>query len=177
MPDLDARLLASTDPNDFGRFYERQLPAVAAYVGARTTRPDIAFDLIAETFARALAGRRGFDPARGPAVAWLLGIARNLIVDSQRRGQVAADARERLGLERIELEDRQLLAIESMMGADLRSALESLPQEQREAVIRRVLGDESYTTIADNVGCSPQVARKRVSRGLATLRRRMEGSV
>jgi DNA-directed RNA polymerase specialized sigma24 family protein len=36
-----------------------------------------------------------FDPARGPAEGWLLGIARNLIVDSVRRGQVEAASRVR----------------------------------------------------------------------------------
>ena len=37
--------------------------------------PELAADLTAETFAAALVSVRRFDPARGPAVAWLLGIA------------------------------------------------------------------------------------------------------
>jgi len=36
---------------------------------------------VAETFARALEHRGAYDPRRGPAIAWLLGIARNLLLD------------------------------------------------------------------------------------------------
>ena len=87
----DAELLASGTPGDFGVFYDRHLGVVRSFVWAsRARQPEVVFDLVAETFARALEKRAQFDPARGPAVGWLLGIARNLIVDSVRRGQVEA---------------------------------------------------------------------------------------
>jgi RNA polymerase sigma-70 factor (ECF subfamily) len=37
-----------------------------------------------------------------------------------------------------------------------------------------VLGEQSYPEIAAHVGCSEQVVRQRVSRGLAALRRGLE---
>ncbi len=46
--------------------------------------------------------------------------------------------------------------------------------EQREAVERRVLDESSYAVMAKQIGCSQQVVRKRVSRGLAALRERIE---
>jgi DNA-directed RNA polymerase specialized sigma24 family protein len=36
-------------------------------------RPDLTFDIVAETFARALEHREAYDPERGAAVAWLFG--------------------------------------------------------------------------------------------------------
>ena len=60
---------------DFGAFYEEHVGAVTAYVARRAGRPDLTFDLVAETFARALEHRDRYDPHRGPAVAWLFGIA------------------------------------------------------------------------------------------------------
>jgi DNA-directed RNA polymerase specialized sigma24 family protein len=94
----DAQLLAGRVPGDFGLFYDCHVRAVSSYVAARVRQPEVMFDLVAETFARALGRRAQFDPARGPAVGWLIGIARNLIVDSARRGQVEAASSVRLGM-------------------------------------------------------------------------------
>ena len=172
--DSDASLLASGRPSDFGAFYDRHLAAVSAYVGCRVRQPEVIFDLVAETFARALENRDRYDAGRGPAIAWLLGIARNLILDSFRRGQVEAAGRIRLGMTPVELEDEQLESIARRGRIDLREALASLPAPQREGVIRRVLLDESYAEMARDLRCSEQVVRKRVSRGLAALRANLE---
>jgi RNA polymerase sigma-70 factor (ECF subfamily) len=160
--------------DDFGAFYELHVTAVTAYVARRAQRPDVTFDLVAETFARALEHRDRYDPRKGPAIAWLFGIARNLIVDAARRGRVADAARVRLGMEPIALDDEQLERIVERGNTDLREALAALPESQREAVLRRVLGEQSYPEIAAHVGCSEQVVRQRVSRGLAALRRGLE---
>ena len=171
----DAKLLASRQPSDFGAFYDRHLAAVSAYVGGRVRQPELIFDLVAETFARALENRERYDARRGPAIAWLLGIARNLILDSFRRGQVETAGRTRLGMTPVELEDEQLESIARRGQIDLREALAALPPQQREGVIRRVLLDESYADMARDLRCSEQVVRKRVSRGLERLRTQMEG--
>jgi RNA polymerase sigma-70 factor (ECF subfamily) len=171
----DGELLASGIAADFGVFYERHVAVLTAYVGRRVAGADIAFDVVAETFARALEHRGSYDDTRGPAIAWLIGIARNLIADAHRRGQVADAARGRLGITRIALDDEQLVLVEERGQADLRSLLGELSGDEQEAVFRYVLVDESYPVIAARVGTSEQVVRKRVSRGLARLRRIVEG--
>jgi RNA polymerase sigma factor (sigma-70 family) len=171
----DAGLLASRKPSDFGVFYDRHLGAVTAFVGRRVRRPEVVFDLVAETFARALEHRTQYDPERGPAIGWLIGIARNLIMDAGRRGQVEAASRVRLGMAPVELEDEQLRLIAERGAVDLATALASLPAEQRDMVFRRVVLDEPYTTLAADLRCSEQVVRKRVSRGLAALRTSLGG--
>jgi RNA polymerase sigma-70 factor, ECF subfamily len=170
----DARLLASGKPSDFGVFYDRHVGAVTAFVGRRVRQPEVIFDLVAETFARALEHRRAYDPARGPAIGWLIGIARNLLIDAGRRGQVEAASRVRLGMAPAELDDEQLELIAERGAIDLATALASLPREQREIVIRRVVLDEPYAAMAADLRCSEQVVRKRVSRGLAALRANLE---
>ena len=166
----DAELLGSGRPGDYGAFYDRHLGVVCSYVASRVRQPEVVFDVVAETFARALEKRALFDPARGSAPGWLLGIAHNLIVDAARRGQVEATSRVRLGMAAVEISDEELVRIVERSREDLRAALGSMPAEQREAVLRRVVLDESYPAIAEQVRCSEQVARKRVSRGLASLR-------
>jgi RNA polymerase sigma factor (sigma-70 family) len=169
----DATLLAAEHPAAFGRFYERHVGVVTAYVARRVARPDLTFDVVAETFARALERRAQYDPARGPAVAWLIGIARNLIADAARRRRVDAAARRRLGMPVVALDDDQLATVEARGATDLGAALRGLPEAQREAVLRRVLAEEPYPAIAADVGCSEQVVRQRVARGLARLRREL----
>jgi len=71
--DEDARLLPSPDPKAFGRFYARHLDVVTACVARRVRRPDLTFDLVAETFARALQHRSRYGPRRGPARAGAVG--------------------------------------------------------------------------------------------------------
>jgi RNA polymerase sigma-70 factor (ECF subfamily) len=166
----DAELLASGERKDFEAFYQRHVQALTAYVGSRVSTPDLTFDLVAETFARALENRTRYDGERGPGIAWLLGIARHLIADAARRGVVDTESRRRLGMARIEIDDEGLARVEEWRTQDLRIALLSLPVAEREAVTRHVMAEEPYPLIAASIGCSEEVARKRVSRGLARLR-------
>ncbi len=74
-------------------------------------------------------------------------------------------------MERIVVEVEQLELIDRESASELVGALSALPAGQREAIERRVLDEEPYAAIAARIGCSEQVVRKRVSRGLAALRR------
>lgn len=161
----------------FGLLYERRYPLVRGYLRRRVgSRPELVLDLVAETFARALERREQFDPNRGSAIGWLLGIAHHVLVDAARRGRVADESRRRLGMERVLVEDAQLELIERDSESDLQRALAALPVEQREAVEGRILQEQPYAAIATHIGHSEQVVRKRVSRGLAALRRSVKES-
>jgi RNA polymerase sigma factor (sigma-70 family) len=168
----DEELLARGGAEGFGLLYERRVALVRGYLRHRVgPRPDVALDLVAETFARALEHREQFDPARGSAVSWLLGIAHHLWQDAMRRGRVADESRRRLGFERIAVGDEQLEVMERESQSALQRALAELPMGQREAIEQRIIAEEPYGAIAERIGCSEQVLRKRVSRGLATLKR------
>jgi RNA polymerase sigma-70 factor, ECF subfamily len=146
---------------------------VIAYFRRRTGDAELAADLTAETFAAALAGRRRFAPERGPAAAWLYGIARRQLVTLHRRGHVERRARRRMGMARIELTDEMLERVESIADAErarVEVALAALPDDQRDAVRARVLDDRAYDEIAAAGRVSEPTARQRVSRGLAALR-------
>jgi len=81
-PHDDAALLraARTDSRAFEAFYERWAPPLHGWLRARLKDPESANDLTAETFAAALVGLGRFRGERpGEGVAWLWGIARNLL--------------------------------------------------------------------------------------------------
>jgi RNA polymerase sigma-70 factor (ECF subfamily) len=176
--DDDALLAALvTQPEAFAALYRRYEPAVLGYLVRRTRRTEVAADLAGETFAAALESLRG---GKGPGTAfgpWLFGIARNKLMESYRRGYAEDGARRRLAMEPVELTDEQLAAVEAL-GDDSRveQLVAKLPPMQREAVIARVLDERDYAEIASSMELPELVIRKRVSRGLASLRARLEGS-
>ena len=174
----DAALLAAarTDPEAFGRFYDRYEAAVVGYFMRRTAAPEIAADLTAEVFAHALAASGRYRPRAPTAAVWLFAIARNTLASSARRGRVEARARWRIGMAAIALEEDSLERLTTAEGERwVLEMLEGLPTEQREAVRARVLDERAYADIARELRTSELVVRKRVSRGLANLRERMEG--
>ena len=176
----DEAILAALDtaPEAFAVFYRRHVAALLGYFLRRTHDPELAADLCAETFAAALDGAHRFDPARGPAVAWLYGIARRLLFHAQRRGAVEDRARRRLGMAPLDLTDAALERVEALAGSDvaLAAALAGLPEDQRAAVQARVVEERAYGEIALAAKTSESVIRKRVSRGLAGMRARLEDS-
>jgi RNA polymerase sigma-70 factor (ECF subfamily) len=169
-------LLESTragDADAFGRFFAEQRGVVLAFLRPRVARPELAADLMCETFVQALIAVHDPDRALPEVpIAWLLTIARNELIDSFRRGRVEDRARRRLALEPLELGDRDIAAVEEAAAeADLIATLTvALPADQLHAFVARVLDDRSYPDIASELECSPSVVRKRVSRALAALR-------
>ncbi|HEX6023058.1 MAG TPA: RNA polymerase sigma factor [Solirubrobacter sp.] len=168
---------AAGDDAAFAEFYRRHVSLVVGYLRKRVDEPETAFDLAAETFAAALVGLHRYRRGRGPASAWLLGIARNKFRESRRRGRVAAGARLRLGFEPIAVDDLDLVAVEERAEegmSQLEHLLTQLPAEQGRAVRARIIEQREYAEIAREIQCSPQVVRQRVSRGLRALRARLE---
>jgi RNA polymerase sigma factor (sigma-70 family) len=180
MPRTDHDLLQAAGRGEgaaFGVFFERYHGVVLTYLRRRTRQLDVAADLCGEVFARALMTvQRGERVEEATAAPWLLTIARNVLIDSIRRGRVEERARKQLGMERIELTDGDLERIDHQT-EDLDAVLglvEQLPETQRVAIRARILDERDYDDIAAELNCSDQVVRQRVSRALKTLRSRLE---
>jgi RNA polymerase sigma-70 factor (ECF subfamily) len=173
----DEQLLAATrrDPRAFGEFYARHERAVFRYFYRRTGDAELAADLSAECFAAALISSERFQPGGAPAVAWLFGIARNVLGRSFERRRVESRARAKLGMPPLILEDDTLAALERIhAGQLLENALAYLPDEQAQAVQARIVDEREYEDIARELKTSEAVVRKRVSRALGSLRRHVE---
>lgn len=62
---------------EFERLYRANVEAVTAYFARRSADPHVVADLTADTFVTAITSVGSFDPGRGTARAWVLGIARH----------------------------------------------------------------------------------------------------
>jgi RNA polymerase sigma factor (sigma-70 family) len=160
-------------PEAFETVYRRHNKVVLAFLARRVAQPELAADLLAETFAALLVLVRDPDRQlpRAP-VAWMLGTARHLLIDSYRQGRVEAAARARLQMQPLLLDDRDLRRIEEISAeTDILAELAAiLPADQLSALRARVIDEWDYGTIARELSCSEAVVRKRVSRALKTLR-------
>lgn len=87
LPDGD--LLAAIGRRDreaFEVFYRRHLPAVLAYLLRSTGDREAAADLSAEVLAAVLFASRRYRARTESALPWVIGIARNTLGASRRRG-------------------------------------------------------------------------------------------
>ena len=92
---------------EFLALYDAESRDLLTYFARRVLDPQLAADLTAETFARALETRTKFDPTKGEPSAWLYGIGKNLYRDHQRSKAIHLRATKRLGLQLDPLESRR----------------------------------------------------------------------
>jgi len=172
----DAELLRAGTADGFEEVYDRHAGQVLAWARARVG--EHAADLTAEVFARAWLGRSRFRHAKETsALPWLFGIAKNVLRESLRKRRVEDAARRRLGMPRLLARDAALDAIDDgrSLSESERRAFASLPQQDRELLRLRVIEERPYRDIALRLRCTPQAARRRVSRLLRQLQYTLGG--
>ena len=161
-----------------GRFEAEVLPHLdAAYRFARwlARSPGDPDDLVQEAFLRAF---RAFDSLRGPDVkAWLLAIVRNChataLRQRQRRGFVPLpDEHEGQGdsAALAAAPDPESASIDQDERRLLQRLIASLPEEHREVLLLREMGDMSYREIAQVTQVPVGTVMSRLSRARAALK-------
>jgi RNA polymerase sigma-70 factor (ECF subfamily) len=132
------RLAQAGDGAAFGRLYDRYLPSIYRYTYSKTSSRSAAEDLTSETFLRAFRAIARRPRAHLNFAAWLITIARNVVIDHHRSGwsrlavvtdEVDPQVDESMGPEQS--------ALASMSTATVRAALTRLPDDQRECLVLR----------------------------------------
>ncbi|MGW6982752.1 RNA polymerase sigma factor, partial [Streptomyces sp. NPDC054932] len=117
-----------TTPEGFGAFYEEHVDAVLGFVTRRVADPHVAADLTADIFLAAMGSASGYRPGRGAPVAWLFGIARNVLSGHARGLARESGALARLSGRRL-LDDEDVAALEERI--DAQRATRWLPSTAR----------------------------------------------
>ena len=109
-----------------------------------------------------------FDPRRGSARTWLLGIARTTALDWFR-----AEARRRKREEAAALDERVEEAFVEGLSPELEAALTSLSAGEREVLALRIVLELDGDAAARVLGISPTAVSTRLSRALKRLEERV----
>ncbi len=163
----DERLLieaAQSEPARFAELYDMNFERVYAFFARRVAMREEAQDLTAEVFHQALASISSFKWQGTPFVAWLYGIAANVLSSHwQKLGRSHS-------LEELELCDAGDEIERSVMLAEL---VEALPPDQRRVVMQRFVNQKSIREIADDLGRSEGAVKQLQLRALESLREKL----
>jgi len=115
--------------------------------------PELAREVLQDTFLRCWDGRETYDVGRGRVPWWLMGIARNRAIDLLRSRPHQARLREREPLAVVIAKATQPDVTDSLpMRHAVVSALQSLPIAQRQAIELAYYGGFTQTEIAHELG-------------------------
>ncbi len=160
----------------FAALYEHFAPRLKAWLMRLGTPEDAAEELAQESLITAWRRAASFDPAQASVATWLFTIARNKRIDRLRRERRPE----------IDLSDPALVpdpepapdtVIDAAQAeAQLRTALQDLPEEQLHLLRLAFFSDLSHRDIAERENLPLGTVKSRIRLALARLRLRMEKS-
>lgn len=158
---------------DFSQQLVAVIPHLRAFARSLCGRADLADDLAQEAMAKAWAARDSYLPDSN-FKAWVFMILRNHYFSHRRKMSRVADWDP-------EVADNLMVTGESQSGsveiAELSRALQTLPAEQREALILVGAGGFSYDEVAKIAGCAEGTIKSRVARARQALAKAIEQRV
>jgi RNA polymerase sigma factor (sigma-70 family) len=167
------------DPAAFEAFYRGHVTAVTRFIARRVADPHAVADLTAEVFLAVIASAHSYRASRGSQLAWLFGIARNVVAADRRR--VARELRmvARISGRRL-LDSDDIARLEERIDAETQArrvvqAIAGLPDEER-AVLELVAVDGlAVKDAAAALGIQPGAARTRLHRARRAATRILAG--
>jgi len=140
----------------------------------------VAEDMMQETFLRLVKSADSYE-RQAKFTTWLYTIARNLCVDQSRRAKhrraqsLDAPVGDEEGMALVEMvaaeqigQDRR--AISKELAGKMKTAIEALPDEQREIFLLREVSDLQFNEIAEIVGVPENTVKSRMRYALEKLR-------
>ncbi len=162
------------DPIQFNRAYNEHGPAMQAAANRVLHDPAAAEDVVQDVFMKLWRRPTAFDPSRGSLSSYLTMMARSRALDRWRSRSARAAAVERSAREQTVEAPAQESAAEPVFRRDSQQrvlrALETLPGDQREAVLLAFGRGLSAGEIAAAAGVPLGTAKSRVRLGLQKAR-------
>jgi RNA polymerase sigma-70 factor, ECF subfamily len=173
------QLVQQADPRAFELLYDRHGGAAFSLAYRMTGDRSGAEDVAQEAFLSIWRSRLRYQPERGSVRTWVLGVVHNRAVDALRRNVV--HERRRSPIEGIE--ERQeapgLTDVEAARreeARNVRTALDSLPDDQRHTIELAYFGGFSHSQIAEMLDTPIGTVKGRMRLGLEKLRNQLTES-
>jgi RNA polymerase sigma-70 factor (ECF subfamily) len=170
------QLVGDGNPRAFELIYDRHGGAAFSLAYRMVGNRVAAEDIVQEAFLSIWRSRLRYDQSRGSVRTWVLGIVHNRAIDALRRG--ASHERRQATLDGVE--ERHESPVRTDVEAarleearSVRSALDTLPDEQRRAIELAYFGGFSHSQIAELLDEPIGTVKGRMRLGLDKLRRRL----
>jgi RNA polymerase sigma-70 factor, ECF subfamily len=170
------QLVGDGNPRAFELIYDRHGGAAFSLAYRMVGNRVAAEDIIQEAFLSIWRSRMRYDRARGSVRTWVLGIVHNRAIDALRRGAPQNRRQETLdGVEeRHEAPERtDVEAARREEARSVRTALETLPDDQRRTIELAYFGGFTHTQIAELLDQPIGTVKGRMRLGLDKLRRQL----
>jgi RNA polymerase sigma-70 factor, ECF subfamily len=169
-------LVQAADSSAFELLYDRHASAAFSLAYRMMGDRMAAEDISQEAFLGIWRSRSPYQPERGSVRTWILSIVHNRAVDALRRHM--AHERHRgtgQGIEDLEeaSEHTDVEVIRREEARNLRSVLDTLPQEQSKVIELAYFAGFTHSQIADMLGMSMGTVKGRMRLGLEKLRREL----
>ncbi|MEX0796203.1 MAG: sigma-70 family RNA polymerase sigma factor [Acidimicrobiia bacterium] len=167
------RGVETRDQSDLKAIYDRFGGAVHSVALKVLRNPDLAEDVVQETFVTFWTSPEKFDPARGSLKTYLLTIAHRRAVDIVR----SEEARTRRELVPPD-PDYTSVEEEIMTRATsdrVQQALVDLDENERRAITMAYFGGLTYVEVADRLGAPEGTVKSRIRNGMRKLALNLEG--
>lgn len=165
--------LIGDDPELMDLFYREHADAVKRFFARRVADPHEIADLTADLFLVAIRHAHRYQADSGRPIAWLYGIARNLVADSSRRQARRFRAESRLQGRRLLDETSTLHILERVeaekAARELYAALDALPRSDRRLMELVAIDGLSVVEAAAALKLKPGTARVKLHRSRAKL--------
>lgn len=161
------------DQKAFAALYREYVQIVHRYVASRVHDRQKAEDLVAEVFVRALRNISKFEFRGVEFSAWLVRIARNLVVDHAKARQTTMEVPHDITPESSS-EDHSDLTIAALDARIIRSALEAMIPEHRKVLELRFVDSLNINETAEKMGKTPGAIRVLQYRALKAMKRHLD---
>src|SRR5690242_17290635 len=159
---------AQNEPARFAELYEQNFVRIYSFFARRVATREEAQDLTAEVFHQALASIKSFKWQGAPFIAWLYGIAANVLSKHWQKEGKHVDE---------ELTDLSSMGGEMERSVMLAKAVETLLPDQKHVILRRFVDQKSIREIAQELGRSEGAIKQLQLRALEKLRNRLGGKL
>jgi RNA polymerase sigma-70 factor (ECF subfamily) len=167
-----------SDPEAFERFYRQHIESVQRFVARRVDDPYLAADLTADVFVAAIESAGSYRRSRGEPVAWLFGIARNVVAGERRRNakelRTAARIRGRELLDEDDLAALHARIDRESAARTLHRELSRLPEGEQAVLELVALDGLSAGEAGRALGIGAVAARVRLHRARRRLADRLD---
>jgi RNA polymerase sigma-70 factor (ECF subfamily) len=162
------------DSEKFAVLVERYERLVFSFLLTRLKNLEEVEDIVQDTFVKAFRHLKSFDRSK-KFTAWLLTIARNILVDFLRKSSKTVASTDLvtdvlLKKDKSEENNPQNLAVRRESFRRIIETIDSLPEDVKEPFMLRVVNDMSYKEISDTLELPLQTVKNKIFKARSLLR-------